>query len=167
MQPVENFYPQQSAQQAAPVRRRSFPWGLVVLLIIIALIVGGISFAKSKHGGMVKPDAKLYQAVFLTNGQVYFGKLSDVTRHNLVLEDIYYLQVVQPLQQQGDGTTPQQPAQQGQDESGLNLVKMGSEIHGPTDKMIIPMNNVVFWEDIKSDGTVAKAIEEYKNQPKK
>jgi hypothetical protein len=81
------------------------------------------------------------------------------------LNDVYYLQVVQPLQQQP--ATQQTAGQNSQEQQPqLNLVKMGTEIHGPTDKMVIPKSSVVFWEDIKSDGVVAKAIAEYQAKQK-
>jgi hypothetical protein len=105
------------------------------------------------------PDPNLHQALFLTNGQVYFGKVMKMTGEDFVMEDIYYLQVTQPLQQQ-----PAQAQPKTGEEPQLNLIKMGTEIHGPTDKMVIPRTSVVFWEDIKADGTVAKAIADYKNK---
>ena len=145
-------------------RRGGFRWKLVTLIIVIVLLVAGLEVAQAQGWippvNPASPNGRLYQAVFLTNGQVYFGKVRKVTRENLILTDIYYLQVVQPLQQKEPSEAQQNK------EPALNLVKMGSEIHGPTDKMIIPKSNVVFWEDIKSDGTVAKAIDEFKNRKK-
>ncbi len=140
------------------------PLGLIVLVVVLVLLIVGLMVAKSQGwlGSTfgVAPNPKLYQAVFLTNGQVYFGKLSSTGGDDMVLRDIYYLQVVQPLQQKepAEAQTNKEPA--------LNLVKMGSEIHGPADTMVMPKNNVIFWEDIKADGTVAKAIDEFKNRKK-
>ena len=142
---------------------------LVIALVAVALTIGKDWFS---FGGVnAQPNSKLHQAVFLSNGQVYFGKIKKIGSDSIVLTDIYYLQVVQqPLQQQvgADGQpAPQQPApapqgQPAQTEPALNLVKIGSEIHGPVDKMVIPTTNIVFWEDIKDDGVVGKAIKEFK-----
>jgi len=92
----------------------------------------------------------------LSNGQVYFGKISKNNRSEIKLKEIYYLQVTQPLQQPEDGTT--QTNQQGE----LSLVKLGSELHGPTDEMTINRNHVLFVEDIKDDSNVVQAINNYK-----
>lgn len=83
-------------------------------------------------------DKSKYQAVFLVGGQVYFGKLTVMSRDNFKIDDIFYLV-----------------------ESGNQLVKLGKEKHGPEDTMIIERKNVSFWENIKSDGEVAKTIADY------
>src|SRR3989344_4528142 len=65
---------------------------LVFLLIVAAVLVIvtlGLGLV-TKGRKLVKADQ--YQAVFLTNGQVYFGKLSDVNSAYVSLQDIYYLQ---------------------------------------------------------------------------
>jgi hypothetical protein len=105
---------------------------------------------------MIKSE---YQAVFLTNGQVYFGKL-DFEGHWYVLRDIYYLQVTQELQPaSGNGssqniTTPQNNSQQ----QKVQLVKLGSELHGPEDAMYIARDKIMFWENLKSDSRVIQTI---------
>jgi hypothetical protein len=97
-----------------------------------------------------------WQAVFLTNGQVYFGKVEKQNQVELVVKDIYYLQVTRPLQQTEEGE--QQPNPQGE----LSLVKLGNELHGPTDGMLINRDHVLFVEDLKEDSNVVQAIDNYK-----
>jgi hypothetical protein len=108
---------------------------------------------------LVRPSArdikgKEYQAVFLTNGQVYFGKLSRVDDRYVKLNNIYYLQTQQTVQ---PGTNQQQQQQQPQ----LSLAKLGSELHGPEDAMYVNKDQVLFWENLKDDGKVVKAIKDY------
>ena len=98
-----------------------------------------------------------WQAVFLTNGQVYFGKVAKEGSQKVVLQDIYYLQVTQPLQTSGD----QQAQAAAQNE--LSLVKLGNELHGPEDQMRINADQVLFIEDLKSDSRVVEAINNYKS----
>lgn len=93
-----------------------------------------------------------YQAVFLTNNQVYFGKLYNSNSIYPTLRDIYYLQVTQVLQPKD----PKEPAQQ------INLVKLGGELHGPEDGMRINRSQILFVEDLKSDSQVVSAIANYK-----
>ena len=97
-------------------------------------------------------SAGTYQAVFLTNNQVYFGKLSERKSPYPTLHDIYYLQITQTLQPRD----PSAPSQQ------LQLVKLGNELHGPQDEMKINKDHILFIEDLKPDSQVVRAIEAFK-----
>lgn len=139
------------------------PW-VVLALVVVVLVVVAVLFRDKlfagKSGDAMMAKAGEYQAVFLTNGQVYFGKLSEDGGRYIKLTDIYYLQVNQP-QIQGSQQTTQQAQQQPQ----LQLVKLGNELHGPVDEMHINRDQVLFFEDMKADGKVAQAIKEYKANP--
>lgn len=100
-----------------------------------------------------RPNQDAWQAVFLTNGQVYFGKLETINRNFVVLTNIYYLQVSRPLQQPEN-------APQDEQQPNLNLIKLGDELHGPEDTMYIERNNIMFWENLKNNSNVVRAIEE-------
>lgn len=104
-------------------------------------------------------DGNRYQAVFLTNGQVYFGKLKIQNGGYMVLSDIYYLQTKTKADDGGDVQ-----AAAGKDDVGLEVVKLGSEIHGPVDEMIINKDQVLFFENLKNDGSLTKTIEAEKNK---
>ena len=145
------------------------PWYILGAVVVI-LIILGVLFRNKLFGGNGNNDAMItksssgtYQAVFLTNGQVYFGKLSDVNSDYADLKDIYYLQVIQPQPLQG---TPQQGQQaQQQQQPQISLVKLGNELHGPVDEMHIAKSQILFYEDLKDDGNVVKAIQAYKANP--
>lgn len=129
----------------------------VVLLISLALllvaVVGFIMNFRVKSESRFVAKDKM-QAVFLNGGQVYFGKIRELNGRYVGLTDIYYLRVNQQVQ-------PNQENQQGQQD--ISLVKLGcSELHKPQDQMIINREHVTFWENLKSDGQVAKAVESYK-----
>ncbi len=132
--------------------------GIVAAVVVILLLLGGW-FAWSKMGGDSGVKSGQYQAIFLTNGQVYFGKLSGVNDSYVKLADIYYLQVQQSVQ-------PEDKAKAAADQSQVSLAKLGSELHGPEDSMNISRQQVLFWENLKGDGKVAQAIQSYKNQNK-
>jgi hypothetical protein len=92
-----------------------------------------------------------WRAIFLSNNQVYFGHFWDVPFSSAItLHDVYYLEVAEPNQQLS--TDDQSEVQQ------LKLVKLGNEIHGPTDEMTIPMEQVLFWETLRPDSAVVAAI---------
>lgn len=103
----------------------------------------------------IKKDG--FQAVFLKGGQVYFGKITKITTTQITLENIYYLRTNGAANSSiADINNPG-----GND---VSLVKLGEELHGPEDVMRIERINVDFWENLKDDGQVVKAIKEYEKQ---
>lgn len=126
-------------------------YSLTILLIAVAIyafVVGGRTSDQSKY-----VSEGNYQAVFLNGGQVYFGKITSANSKYMILNDIYYLRVNQQVQ-------PGQQASQ----NDISLVKLGCELHGPQDQMVINQEQVVFWENLKSDGQVAKAVKQFQDQ---
>lgn len=117
-----------------------------IIISVCFWLVGAAVFA----GGhlLMKPStpidvpASSWQAVFLSNGQVYFGKLHDDGREYLTLRSVYYLREAGDLQQ-----------------SNLNLVKLGGELHGPEDAIHIRKDAVLFWENMKETSRVVQTIQ--------
>ncbi|NCU37595.1 hypothetical protein EOL96_00835 [Candidatus Saccharibacteria bacterium] len=130
-------------------------WGLIGIAIVgfIAWIgfTGYNTFVASRL-----IDSGKYQAVFLTNGQVYFGKLSRVNNETYTLNKIFYLQASQQA-----GVDAENPQETAAASSNVQLIKLGSEVHGPEDKMVIDRAQVLFFENLKKDGKVAQTIEDY------
>jgi hypothetical protein len=124
---------------------------IVIVLIIIIIAVGCVLYRpKAGQAG--------YQAVFISNGQVYFGKITRISRQYAELTDIYYLQLTKPLQAQEPPAAGEQPAEA---QPKLTLIKLGNELHGPVDAMKINRDHILFIENLKADGKVAQAIAEY------
>ena len=115
---------------------------ILVVIIIFAVLSVVKPFSYKPHG---------YQAVFLANGQVYFGTVQSKTRNDIELTSIYYLQ----SQKTSTDTTDQT-------QSDLKLIKLGNELHGPTDEMLINRQQVLFVENLRDDSKVVKAIKEFK-----
>lgn len=116
----------------------------IIALVALAIVAAVIAiiwahrddlFGHSAIERHIDPNA--YQAVFLTTSQVYFGKLR-IDGDVYVLSDVFY--VNQP--EQGSG----------------QLVKRGSEIHGPRDPMVIPARQVLQVENLREDSQVVQAI---------
>jgi hypothetical protein len=125
--------------------------GAILILALIALTVLGGPATESK-----KLDKSKLQAVFLNGGQVYFGNIKTLNDKYLSMDNIYYLRVNQTVQ-------PNQ-ANNSSSSNDVSLVKLGCELHGPQDSMVINQSQVIFWENLKSDGQVAKAVAEYVKQ---
>ena len=123
-------------------RRKSFFVWLIVAVFIIFI------------GWWFVNGAMQWKAVFLTNNQVYFGHFWDLPfEGTITLRNVYYLEFAQPGQ---DLNT--------QSQSQLKLVKLGNEIHGPTDEMVIPVSQVLFWETLRSDSAIVTAINNGQDQ---
>ncbi len=82
-----------------------------------------------------------YQAVFLSNGQTYFGRYYDRLGPYVKVEEAFYIQQV-PSQTQGA------PAD-------TKIVRRGTELHAPAGEMLIPKSAVLFVEDLRADSQVA------------
>lgn len=128
---------------------------VLIVAMLLGVSVGGIG---GNEAGYV--NKKQMQAVFVnvngTNGgQVYFGNIRDMTKDYIHLTNVYYIQ----------NQTPAQNTAQAESQA-YNLVKLGCELHGPEDQMLINRNQVFFWENLKNDSQVAqKAAEFVKNNP--
>lgn len=155
--PQQHQAPQMNMGQGYSRPSRA-PWIILAVVVIVVLAVLGFLFRdKLSLGSKKDSNVSQYDAVFLTNGQVYFGKLSDKGDKYITLKDIYYLQVNQALQSGTQTQSNQQPE--------LSLVKLGNELHGPVDEMQINRDQVLFFEMLKNDGKVAQAIAEYQKNP--
>ena len=97
---------------------------VAVGIISILPLANSIKYDRYDKKDFIDPNS--YQAIFLTNNQVYFGHLKNINSDYLILSDVYYAKV---------------------DESGAGqLVKLGAiEPHGPQDKMTINQAQVLFW----------------------
>lgn len=122
-------------------------------VLVVALLWFVVLGSPNKEGRYV--DSNRMQAVFLNGGQVYFGRIKDLNDSYMRVREIYYLRVNQQVQ-------PDQQQQAAAND--ISLVKLGCELHGPQDEMLINRDQVVFWENLKSDSQVAKAVDEYKKQ---
>jgi len=162
--------PATAVSQPSPVMPKKQPstqnssWlrGLLTLIVVIIIVAGGI-YLIGGYTGISLPGMNSlnlqneWQAVFLTNGQVYFGQVAKINSDWVILRNIYYLQVVnQPLQRSQEGAVADTQAEQ-----RLTLIKLGKEVHGPRDEMAISRRQVILIEDLRNDGNVVKAIEDY------
>ncbi len=149
-----------SLEKAGKNKNKKIPFFIFITLgIIILLLLAGYLVDRYTSINLLGTSSdnianKQFSAVFLSNGQVYFGTIEDTDDNYTVLKNIYYLQVASPLQQVPPNGTQQQPQ--------LVLVKLGNELHGPTDYMKINNQHIIFIEKLKTDSKVMEAIKRYK-----
>ena len=126
---------------------------LFALTVLVVAVIGVLLYGPKDQSKFV--ESSDYQAVFLTNGQVYFGKLNDVGNDYFKLQDIYYL--TQNTTTASNGTTTT--------DGNYTLVKLGcQQIHDPLDQMIIERNQVSFWENLQASGKVVTSIKQFQKQ---
>jgi len=139
----------------APRKKSHIKWLLVFLLILAGSVV--YYYFLGGQALLSPQNENSYQAVFLTNGQVYFGKLGKSGR-SFVLRDVYYLKATSPLQ--SASSTPD-AASLTDTQKNIELVKLGAELHGPEDAVFIEKSQVLFWENMKDSSKVLEAIKQY------
>jgi hypothetical protein len=159
--------PQGVAAHHAPGGNRRLGWGAkaarievfivlvggAALLVLVALYVG-VSGNLKDNAESKYVNTSEFQAVFLNNGQVYFGKLDNVNSSYFVLDNVYYLQ------------SPSSSTSTTTASSNYTLEKLGvNELHAPEDQMVINRSQVTFWENLKSSGKVVQAIQQYEKNP--
>jgi hypothetical protein len=152
----ERMMPDAPMSAPAPRRRSGSLYqtalGLVVAVAVVVLL-GVLWHVFTMLTADSAINGKEYQALFLTNGQVYFGKLTSTESSYVKLTDIFYLQVQQQVQPSSSSSN-QQPQ--------VSLAKLGGELHGPEDEMFVSRQQVLFWENLKPSGKVSQAIASYK-----
>jgi hypothetical protein len=124
-----------------------------VILVVAVVVLLGVLYYFKVIPGTIFSGRNVYQAVFLTNGQVYFGKLTNEKSTYAVLRDVFYLQITQAPQPLKPGETPP---------TNINVVKLGGELHSPQDEMRINRDQILFVEDLKPESRVVQAIEQFK-----
>ncbi len=118
---------------------------IVIGVLLIVFLANQVNLITIKKSSLI--DKSLYQAVFLSNDQIYFGRLKNLGSDYLILTDVYYAKV---------------------NEDGIGqLVKLGQiEPHGPKDEMVISREHILFWENMKPDSPVVKTIQSIQSQRK-
>ncbi len=143
------------ARHESPKKKKSFVKWLIVAIAAVVVVGGMLWFFLFRGSASAQIDGGNYQAVFLTSGQVYFGKLSFVDDKYMKLTDVFYIQTA------SSSTNVQSSASSNTD---MQLIKLGNEIHGPKDTMVISRDQVLFFENLKDDGKVAKTIKDYNDK---
>lgn len=115
------------------------------MLLLVLAVAAWLFFGKT-NGSQI--DSGKYQAVFLNNGQVYFGKLKGFYTDRPYLTDVYYIQAA-------DGTAADANKEQANTQK---LIKLGKEIHGPENKLILNKDSVLFVENLTDNSEVVKVI---------
>ncbi len=132
-----------------PTSPGSKKWLWVGLAVAVVLFLGVGAVVRHTVFAGPKPASDRYQAVFLDNGQVFFGKLKNTTGTYLTLENAYY--TTKTSTSEGDDKKT--------DSSNVSISKVGNEVYGPDDTVQVRAEQVLFWQNLKADSKVAEVID--------
>ena len=124
------------ARWIAAHRRRVRDVAIALVVFVVALV-----FTQWWDFTVPAPGRAHYQAVFLTNGQTYFGRYYDRLGAYAKIEDVYYLQQGQSTDTSGSTDT--------------RLLRRGRELHEPSSRMLIPKSAILFVEDLSDSSPIA------------
>lgn len=126
----------------------------IIYLIIAVVVVIVLAFVIKNHNSSKQNNSiAMRQSVFLTNGQVYFGYLTDMDSQFLNLSDVFYLKTDEQLQAGVDNSNRK-----------ISLIKLGGELHGPEDHMKISKDQILFYENMSDNSKINDAIAKFKAQ---
>ena len=128
----------------------SLKWASIIGIVIV-LVLGILFVWSSSQSKGVAIDGNKYQAVYLMNGQIYFGKLSNASEDNMKLTKVYYLQT--PTEGADTKSSNEVSA------SNVQLIKLSSAIYGPEDEMVISKDKILYYQNLQADSKAAKLIE--------
>ena len=117
-------------------------WSLAGILVIA--VAAWLIIKNTRSSSIQFPTP--YQAVLLTNGSVYFGRLQGYSSRQPILTEVYYV-VSQ--------TNPESK------QVSNILVKRGKELHEP-DRMYLNPNQILFVEPVGTNSKVAQLISQAK-----
>lgn len=157
--PVHRAPAQHRAEKEKKSRLKRLMWPVIGLVIVLLGAAGWMAWS-NMQGGALGIDSGKYQAVFFENGQIYFGKLQSLDSGHMKLTDIFYLQ---SQATDKDAANPQASSTDQSANSNMQLIKLGEEIHGPEDEMIINKDQVLYYENLKDGGKVAQSIKKFKD----
>lgn len=111
-----------------------------VVIAAALCLIGYEAWSRQPRAALTTP----YQAVALTNGQVFFGRIDRLGEDYLVLRDAFYIQ------------SRQNPDSR---QVANVLVKRGGEAHGP-EYMVLNARHVVQIEPVGEASQIGKLIRE-------
>jgi hypothetical protein len=129
--------------------RRVFVMLLVLIALVLLVMVVRTQLFRAGISTLFAPgaseviDRNTYQAVFLSNGQTFFGKLQEQGDEWFTLTDIFYVSAPET--------------------GGTQIIKRGNELQGPKEPMLIAKSQVLFIENMRDDGDIVTAIKRFKS----
>jgi hypothetical protein len=134
-----------------PVQTKKSPYKMPLVLLALCVIVLawiGWMIISQLHQQHIMKDR--YQAVYLSSGKIYFGKLQNTGGDYLTLTQAFTTQ---------DLTAPAtQNSKQQIQQTQTAITKLSQQVYGPDDTIALSSKQVLFWQNLRDDSKVVQAI---------
>jgi hypothetical protein len=117
-----------------------FVFAVIVIVVIALAVWAGFVIAGMQAGATNPSGASPYSAVYLTSGDIYFGKLSWFPSPHMT--DVWYV-----TRNQGQSG-----------ETQLGIAAMKSVFWGPSDEVNFNAQDILFWTRLENSSQVVQAI---------
>ena len=114
---------------------------LVILAVGIRYVIGNLPSGGTDLTRKADPSASSYYAIFLSDGQIYFGEIIENNENEMAISNAYRMQP--------SGQT-------------YSLLKLTDEAYGPTNKIFVNRSHVLFYEQLRKDSRVVELINQQK-----
>jgi hypothetical protein len=120
------------------LRRAGVAAAAVVALVIVALLIAAVARAVNPSDPLAASlNPRECQAVFLTNGQVYFGKMTAPGGDFYYLRHVYYLSTTK---------------------NARTLLRLTNDVHAPEDEVVINRASILYVENLRPSGKASQLI---------
>jgi hypothetical protein len=119
--------------------RKKISWLFVALVIIVIALgawIGALMFGSSSSSSATGPSS--YAAVYLSTGDIYYGKLSWFPSPHLT--DVWYLQ------------------KGGANGTQFGIAPFTSAFWGPINEVYLNPNQIIFWTYLRNNSEIAEAL---------
>ncbi len=128
-------------------KRGDYPRYIIVLAAVASLLVFG-SIAMFLMQSFTNPiDKSGYQLVKLTNGEMFFGKLQNITGDYLRLENAYFIPATTEKTTTSDKNTNE-----------VEIIPRSSTVAKSKTPMYLHTDQVAYWENLATDSKVADTL---------
>jgi hypothetical protein len=120
----------------------------VVGLVVVALVASWFGMQAYLHRNEQKIDHNRYQAVFLEDGKIFFGKLENLDGPYITLNNAYQ---ARSTEADKDNTT---------NSSYVRLARLADDTaYSPDGSISIQSSKILYWQNLKTDSKVSQLID--------
>ena len=127
------------------MNKKTIFFGIGIIVVVALAVWAGILIADMKSGAVNPDGPSRYSAVYLTSGDIYFGKLNWFPSPHMT--DVWFVE-----RNQGQGGQAQ-----------LGLAPMKSVFWGPVDEINFNAQDILFWTRLANNSQVVQSIEAQAN----
>ena len=134
----------QPTKKRSPQKTRIYPGIGLFLAVLFSLWVGW----QWSNNDIRNVQKDTYQAVTLSNNQLYFGKITKISDTTITLEDVYY--IATPPTSSESTTDPQKDS--------TIIRPLRKAVYSPENILYLNKDQLIGWQNLKPDSQVVKSI---------